>query len=86
MLPDGNGQPAAPKRAALTKTELIEEVFRAAEIPRKEAGVIVESILNSMVRAIDRGGQSRNPRLRARVATTGSKSNRRVGRLGHVNC
>ena len=55
MLPDGDGQPAASKRATLTKSELIEEVSRAAEIPRNEAVVIVESILNSMVRAIDRG-------------------------------
>ena len=55
MIPDGDVQPPAAKRAALTKTELIEEVSRVAEIPRNEAGVIVESILNSMVRAIDRG-------------------------------
>ena len=55
MLPDGDEPPAAAKRAALTKTELIEEVSRVAEITRNEAVVIVESILNSMVRAIDRG-------------------------------
>ena len=55
MLPDGDVSPAAAKRAALTKMELIEEVSRVAEIPRNEAWVIVESILNSMVRAIDRG-------------------------------
>jgi hypothetical protein len=42
-------------RAVLTKTELIEEVLRVAEIPRKEAAVIVARILDSMVRAIDRG-------------------------------
>src|SRR5262245_58291078 len=55
MHPDGDGQPAAPKRAVVTKMELIEEVSRVAEITRNEAGVIVESILNSMVRAIGRG-------------------------------
>jgi hypothetical protein len=41
MLPDGDGQPAASRRATLTKTELIEEVSRMAGIPRNEAGVIV---------------------------------------------
>ena len=39
----------------LTKADLIEKVVGAAELPRKEAVVIVECILNSMVRAIDRG-------------------------------
>ena len=55
MLPDGNGEPATPKSATLTKTELIEEVSRVAEISRHDAMIIVESILSSMVRAIDRG-------------------------------
>jgi integration host factor subunit beta len=39
----------------LTKTDLIEEVARVAELPQKEATVIVEHILDSMVHAIERG-------------------------------
>ena len=39
----------------LTKTDLIEEVARVAELPHKEATVIVEHILDSMVHAIERG-------------------------------
>jgi integration host factor subunit beta len=61
MLTDGEERPiqkntdSATKRASLTKTDLIEEVSRVAEIPRKEAAVIVEFILGSMVHAIERG-------------------------------
>ena len=61
MLTDGDGE-STPKptdsttrRAALTKTDLIEEVFRVVEIPRTEAVFIVECILNSIVRAIHCG-------------------------------
>jgi integration host factor subunit beta len=52
MLTNGDGEST---RAAFTKTDLIEEVSRVVEIPRKEAAVIVERILDSIVRAIDRG-------------------------------
>ena len=57
MLTNGDGP--APNNGAgpavLTKAELIEEVSRIAEVPRKEAAIIVEHILDSMVRAIERG-------------------------------
>ena len=57
MLTSGDGQPpnnsAGP--AVLTKAELIEEVSRITELPRKAAAIIVERILDSMVRAIERG-------------------------------
>jgi len=54
MLIDGKG--LLPRDGAvLTKTALIEEVSRVAELPRKEAAVIVERILESMVNAIKRG-------------------------------
>src|ERR1700756_2867959 len=61
--------------AILTKANLIEEVSRVMEIPRKEAAVIVERILDSMVRALDRGdkveirgfGSFRTRQRRARV-------------------
>ena len=41
--------------ATLTKANLIREVSHVLEIPRKEAEVIVERILDSMVHALDRG-------------------------------
>ncbi len=44
------------KGAVLTKTDLIEEVFKVLkEVSRKEAAVIVERMLDSMVRALQRG-------------------------------
>ena len=63
------------KPAILTKANLIEEVCRVVEIPRKEAAVIVERILDSMVHALDRGdkveirgfGSFRTRQRRARV-------------------
>jgi integration host factor subunit beta len=61
--------------AILTKANLIEEVSRVLVIPRKEAAVIVECILDGMVRAIDRGdkveirgfGSFRTRQRRARI-------------------
>ena len=38
----------------LTKADLIEKISDVLELPRKEAAAIVEYILNSMVRALDR--------------------------------
>jgi integration host factor subunit beta len=60
----------------LTKANLIEDVSRVLEIPRKEAAVIVEHILDSMVHALDRGdkveiggfGSFRTRQRRPRVA------------------
>src|SRR5713101_533365 len=42
------------KRALLTKGDLIANVARVAEVSQKEAAVIVERILDSIVRAIRR--------------------------------
>jgi integration host factor subunit beta len=61
--------------ATVTKANLIEEVSRVIEIPRKEAAVIVERILDSMVRALDGGdkveirgfGSFRTRQRRARI-------------------
>jgi integration host factor subunit beta len=50
-ITDSDGASSAP----LTKANLIEEVCRVVEIPRKEAAIIVERILDSMVHALDRG-------------------------------
>src|SRR5215467_8682325 len=52
MLTNGNGTRA---HDSLTKADLIAEVARVAELPRKEAAAIVERILDSMVQAIERG-------------------------------
>ena len=41
--------------AILTRAELIEEVFKVVELPERQAVVIVEEILDSMVRALRRG-------------------------------
>src|ERR1051325_5860235 len=54
---ESNRKPTAgpARRANLTKPDLIVEVSRVVEIPRKEAAVIVELILGSMMQAIKRG-------------------------------
>jgi integration host factor subunit beta len=54
---DGNGTAAQNGVGCrvLTKTDLIEEVARVTELLQKEAAVIVECILDSMVKAIERG-------------------------------
>jgi len=56
MLTDGDGTLA---HESLTKADLIAEVARVAALPRKEAAAIVERILNSMVRAIERSSPHR---------------------------
>ncbi len=47
--------PSRAKKAPVTKRDLSEEVSRALEIPLKEAGVIVESIFNKIVKALQTG-------------------------------
>jgi integration host factor subunit beta len=39
----------------MTKTDLVKEVARAAELTRREAGVVVDSIFAAVVRALGRG-------------------------------
>ena len=55
MFNNGDGPVPAHGPAVLTKAELVEEVSRITELPRKEAAIIVEGILDSMVHAIERG-------------------------------
>jgi integration host factor subunit beta len=60
MTGDNLGLPpteTSTKRAVLTKTDLIENIARVVDIPRKEAATIVELILDSMVHALDTGGK-----------------------------
>jgi integration host factor subunit beta len=51
----GTPSHAGVNSTILTKAELIGEVARVAELPQKEAAVIVECVLDSMVKAIERG-------------------------------
>jgi len=51
------------KQPTLTKADLIEEVLKVTELPRKESETIVETIFDSIIEAIQKGEKS-NPRLR----------------------
>src|SRR5215831_7212294 len=57
MIIDGDYtlSPDSVGSTVLTKVDLIEEVARVTELARKEAAVIVERILDSMVNAMERG-------------------------------
>ena len=56
MVINWTGTPshAGVNSTILTKADLIAEVARVAELPQKEAGVIIECVLDSMVKAIER--------------------------------
>jgi integration host factor subunit beta len=43
------------KQATLTKADLIEEVLRVTELPRKESETIVETIFDSIIDALQKG-------------------------------
>ena len=43
------------KQATLTKADLIEEVLRITELPRKESETIVETIFDSIIGALQKG-------------------------------
>ena len=43
------------QQATLTKADLIEEVLRATELPRKESETIVETIFESIIEALQKG-------------------------------
>ena len=43
------------KQPTLTKADLIEEVLRIAELPRKESETIVETIFDSIIGALQKG-------------------------------
>src|SRR5258708_31338304 len=57
MIQDGNemlSQSTKTKGAILTRAELIERVSKMRGVPEQQAAVIVEAILGSMVRALQR--------------------------------
>jgi integration host factor subunit beta len=41
--------------ATMTKADLVEEVVRVTELPRKESEVVVETIFESIIRALQTG-------------------------------
>src|SRR5437867_6354902 len=43
------------KQTTLTKADLIEEVLRITELPRKESETIVETIFDSIIGALQKG-------------------------------
>src|SRR5215469_2506897 len=43
------------KQPTLTKADLLEEVLTVTELPRKESEIIVETILDSIIEAIEKG-------------------------------
>ena len=43
------------KQPTLTKADLIEEVLRVTELPRKESDTIVETIFESIIDALQKG-------------------------------
>src|SRR5256885_10791856 len=50
----GNGA-MTKQQATLTKADLIEEVLRVTELPRKESETIVETIFESIIDALQKG-------------------------------
>jgi integration host factor subunit beta len=50
-----NRQGTMTKQPTLTKADLIEEVLKVAELPRKESETIVETIFESIIDALQKG-------------------------------
>jgi hypothetical protein len=48
------------KPPTLTKADLIEEVLRITELPRKESETIVETIFDSIIGSLQKGQKSRS--------------------------
>jgi integration host factor subunit beta len=48
-------QQTMTKQPTLTKADLIEEVLRITELPRKESETIVETIFESIIEALQKG-------------------------------
>ena len=63
-------------KPTMTKADLIEEVSRVVEIPRREAEIVVETMLRTMVRALRAGDK-------VQIRGFGSfGTRRRSGRMG----
>src|SRR6202171_5284427 len=60
----------------MTKADLVEEVIRATELPRKESEAIVETIFDSIIQALQTGDQ-------IEISVFGSfRTRQRRGRIG----
>ena len=49
------GESTAMNDATMTKADLVEEVIRTTELPRKESEAIVETIFDSIIQALQTG-------------------------------
>ena len=69
----------------MTKAELVEEVARAAELNKRDAEVIVETVFGSIIGALHKGRKGRTarfrqlPHSRARPASRAESQDRRAG-------
>lgn len=52
--PEGAPAPEKPRKT-MTKADLVEEVARAAELAKKDAQVIVETVFQNIVQALQKG-------------------------------
>ena len=76
------------KQPTLTKADLIEEVLRVTELPRKESETIVETIFDSIIQSIQKGEKIEirgfgSFRTRQRRGRTGR--NPKTGRAGKAD-
>src|SRR6202023_1124807 len=66
------------KHPTLTKADLIEEVLRISELPRKESETIVETIFESIIEALQKGDN-------IEIRGFGSfRTRQRRGRIGRI--
>jgi integration host factor subunit beta len=56
MMPkDATTNDSATRDATMTKADLVEEVLRVTELPRKESETVVETIFESIIQALQGG-------------------------------
>lgn len=56
MMPkDATTHDSATRDATMTKADLVEEVLRVTELPRKESETVVETIFESIIQALQGG-------------------------------
>src|SRR2546427_10699426 len=66
------------KQPTLTKADLIEEVLRITELPRKESETIVETIFDSIIQSLQQGQKIE---IRGFVSFRTRERRGRVGRI-----
>lgn|ERR1700682_1254923 len=55
MPKDATTHDSAARDATMTKADLVEEVLRVTELPRKESETVVETIFESIIQALQGG-------------------------------